>query len=237
MKARLVESRRKLLEQFCTAVAGIPHLYRSEEFQVFCRGSRRYEDARLDYPAPNLQDIRVSYELLFADARPDCEIGWLRPEEVPQFQVKISEMMHNSAIVKGELKKMKLFARNFEQVMGRLQTCFQHFSESVYIEYTSGNPKKSLTTLTCWPNIHTFSPILDWVKSEQVAIHCLQDTLHSRTSLSQRLNSLSLSLESTQAHYTSLQAGKRSFTDRLGLKPASLDGLRGEIEKVISRID
>lgn len=237
MKARLVESRRKLLEQFCTAIADIPHLYHSEEFQVFCRGSRRYEDARLDYPAPNLQDIRISYELLFADARPDGEIGWLRPEDVPRFEGKISEMMHNSSIVRGELKKMKLFARNFEQVMGRLQTCFQQFAESAYNEYTSGTPKKTLRTLTCWPNIHTFSPILDWVKSEQVAIHCLQDTLHSRSSLSQRLNSLSLSLESTQAHYTSLQAGKRSFTDRLGLKPASLDALRAEIEQVISRID
>lgn len=234
MKTRLVESRRKLLEQFCTAVADIPHLYRSEEFQVFCRGSRRYEDARLDYPSPSLQDIRVSYELLFAEAKPDPGIGWLKPEEVPQFQARVNEMMQDCIHVRGELKKMKLFARNLEQAMDRFQTGLQQFADTAYLEYTTGNPKKSLSILPCWPDVRTFSPILDWVKSEQVAIHCLIDTLHSRASVSQHIDSLSLSLEASQVHYTSVQAGKRSLTDRLGLKPASLDGLRAEIEKVRS---
>jgi len=234
MQTRLVESRRKLLEQFCSAVAAIPHLYHSEEFQVFCKGSRRYEDARLDYPSPSLQDIRVSYELLFAEAKPDPGIGWLKPEEVPQFQARVGEMMRDCVLVRGELKKMKLFARNLEQAMGRFQTGLQQLADTAYFEYTSGRPKQSLAVLPCWPDVRTFSPVLDWVKSEQVAIHCLVDTLHSRSSLSQRLNSLSLSLETSQVHYTYVQAGKRSLTDRLGLKPASLDGIRAEMEKVTS---
>ena len=236
MKARLVESRRKLLDQFCKAVAEIPHLYHSEEFQVFCKGSRKYEDARLDFPAPNLEDIRVSYELLFTEAKPDPQLGWLQPQEIPQFQLRINSIAQSCVTARHELKKMKLFARDFQTVREKLQNCFQHFSDTIYLEYSSGNPVKTLN-LANWPNSQTFSPILDLVKSEQVATNCVLDTLRSRLALSHQVESVSHSLDCMQVHYTSLQAGKRSVTDRLGLKPASLEGLREKIEKVTGNAD
>lgn len=205
MQPVAVESRRKLLNSFCLAIAQIHYLYGSEEYQLFIRGRDAFEKEAARLPEPQLAQTRRIYQVLF-ESEPDCT----ETASLADFEHRLGNTITQAKHLKVKLKSLVQYHKGLEAAHHHLAEGVRTFEASVYSQYAeSPNYRVVKTAVSEAPS--PFQVLRDWAAWEYVEVTSMLEGIQARNLLLSQRDRADRHRIDLKKHISKRQKGKRSF--------------------------
>ena len=205
MQPAAVESRRKLLDSFCLAIAQTGYLYASEEFQLFIRGRDTFEKETTRLPQPQLTQTRQVYQVLF-ESEPDST----ETASLSDFEHRLIDTIAQAKHLKVKLKSLVQYHKGLEAAHHQLAEGVRTFEASVYSQYAE-TPNYRVVKTAVSEASSPFQVLRDWAAWEYVEVTSMLEGIQARNLLISQRDRADRRRIDLKKHISKRQKGKRSF--------------------------
>uniref|UniRef100_A0A7S3IA72 Uncharacterized protein n=1 Tax=Fabrea salina TaxID=342563 RepID=A0A7S3IA72_9CILI len=222
-----VQQRMKLLDLFLTKVAGITHLYNSEEFQLFIRGPSDFRKASESLEKDNVVEASRRFQNHFAEFAmyPNNDYWKIEFEECLTFFRSGRDLMQKfEVVVKKNFDYFDSFRKESTAIVHLVNNLSEYFS-AFGIKEVSITPKENFSNPYC--------VLLDWTRSEILDLLAIIEAIEKQYELEKHLSKSEEKLSKFNTKLEKAKTGKKTFSQYFSSK--TKEQLVEEIGKAISR--
>lgn len=213
-----IASRKKLLEEFLRKTVAISFLWKSDEFQMFIRGTSNFKGTSAQLKRYSTAEISEIYRKEFSEfanheVSPDIISGL---GVYQQFFKGVLDSLR-------EFKKVAKTAANyysaFHENYSRLADCFSVFEENCLCEYSAEVKRPVFLKWSAPLALNPYQVIYDWLKMEKLDVKAMLEALARREELQGVKERMEGKMMGDNADLNKLQAGKSTVSGFFSRKP------------------
>ena len=225
------ERKRAALEAFLTHVVGVPSLFHCRTMRLFLFAGPNYQKSLGDLKAASFQSISEDFLRAFSafikEAEVDCSAQLAT-------QLTLLHSAHTQAVQMKKMgKELTGFFNNLLASSERLNLCFETYESDVISECArseSGNYRPVFKRIAREASGNPYFIVLNWAKSEELAIAAMLEALQAPKYLRSELERLEAKRRSETRAVEKLQAGKFTLGALLSLRTKAANILELEAD-------
>ena len=213
-----VSTRKKLLEEFLKKTVSIAFLFKSDEFQMFIRGTSDFKGtcAQLKRYAPT--EICEIYQKEFTEfvgreVSPDIISG------LNVYQQFFRGVLENLREFKKVAKTASNYYSAFNENYTRLADCFSVFEENCLSEYNASIKRPVFLKWSSPLPMNPYQVIYDWLKMEILDVKAILEAMARRDELEAVRERMEGKVNGDNADLSKLQSGKSTVSGFFSRRP------------------